>query len=175
MHLIIINLCPGQYNTKPSQSLNCNTTVNVWVAGFCRIQPGKGTAALFCPVQFLEEFWPVGGFMSHSQIATGGLNLIGPPHQIIQTYNNQPLGGWALAELAGGWKGGSVLWPAKFNKNSTFGGGGGGVSQSQIASSRLNSFSAAHQNIQTYHNQPLGGWVLAESAGGWKDGSVLWP
>jgi hypothetical protein len=61
--------------------------------------------------------------MSHSQIATGGPNLIGPPRQIIQTYNNQPSGGWALAESAGGWKGSYVLWPAKFDKNSTFGGG----------------------------------------------------
>jgi hypothetical protein len=49
------------------------------------------------------------GLMSQSQIATGGLNSIGMPHQIIQTYYNQPSGGWALAELAGGWKGGSVL------------------------------------------------------------------
>ncbi len=40
--------------------------------------------------------------MSHSQIATGGLYSIGPPRQIIQKYNNQPLGGWALAESAGG-------------------------------------------------------------------------
>jgi hypothetical protein len=31
--------------------------------------------------------------MSHSQIATGGQNLIGLPHQIIQANNNQPLGG----------------------------------------------------------------------------------
>ncbi len=62
--------------------------------------------------------------MSHSQIATGGPNSIGPPRQIIQTYNNQPLGGWALAETAGGWKGGSVLWPAKFDKIYRLGGGG---------------------------------------------------
>jgi hypothetical protein len=61
--------------------------------------------------------------MSHSQIATGGTNSIGPPRQIIQTYNNHPSGGRALAELAGGWKGGSVLWPEKIDENSTFGGG----------------------------------------------------
>jgi hypothetical protein len=110
--------------------------------------------------------------MSHSQIVTGGPNLIGPPHQIIQTYNNQPSGGWALAESAGGWKGGSVLWPAKFDKDSMF---GGGVSHSQIASSGPNLISAPSQNIQTYHNQPSGGWALAKSAGGWKGGSILWP
>ncbi len=74
---------------------------------------------------FLDKFWLVVGLMSHSQIATSGPNLIGLPHQIIQTYNNQPSGGWALAESAGGWKGGSNLWPAKFDENSTFGGGGG--------------------------------------------------
>jgi hypothetical protein len=48
---------------------------------------------------FLDKFWPVGGLMSHSQIATP--NSIGLPHQIIQTYNNQPSGGWALADSAG--------------------------------------------------------------------------
>ncbi len=111
---------------------------------------------------FLEKKWPVGGLTSHSQIATGGLNLINPPRHIIQTYHNQPLDGWALTELAGGWKGGSVLLPEKFNKKLTF---GGGVSHSQIASSRPN------LNIQTYHNQPLGGWALAASPGGF----VLWP
>ncbi len=121
---------------------------------------------------FLDEFWPVGGLMSHSQIATSRLNSIGPSHQIIQTYNNQPLGGWALAESARGWKGHSILWPAKFNKNSMF---GGGVSHSQIASSEPKLISAPGQNIRTYHNQPSGGWALAESAGGWKGSSVLWP
>jgi hypothetical protein len=73
---------------------------------------------------FLDEFWLVGGLMSHSRIATGGPNLINPPHQFIQTYPNQPSGGWALAKSAGGWKGGSVLWRAKFDENSTFFGGG---------------------------------------------------
>ncbi len=72
---------------------------------------------------FLDKIWPVGRLTSHSQIATGGLNLVGPPYQIIQTYHKQPVGGWALAESAGGWKGGSVLWPAMFDKKSTFGGG----------------------------------------------------
>jgi hypothetical protein len=52
LHLIIINLCPGQYHTKPSWSLNRNTTIDVWVAVFDRIQPGKGTVALFCAVHF---------------------------------------------------------------------------------------------------------------------------
>jgi hypothetical protein len=61
--------------------------------------------------------------MSYSQIATGGPNSISPPRQIIQTYNNQPSSGWALAASARGWKGGSVLWQAKLNENSTFGGG----------------------------------------------------
>jgi hypothetical protein len=61
--------------------------------------------------------------MSHSQIATGGPNSIGPPRQIIQTYNNQPSGGWALGELAGGWKGHSVLWPANSTKIQRLGGG----------------------------------------------------
>jgi hypothetical protein len=74
---------------------------------------------------FLDEFWPVGGLMSHSRIATGGPNAIGPPHQIIQTYHNQPSGDRALPESAGGWKGGFVLWLAKFDKKSMFGGGGG--------------------------------------------------
>jgi hypothetical protein len=72
---------------------------------------------------FLDKFWPVGGLMSHSQIATAGPNLIGLPHQIIQTYPNQPSGGWALSDLAGGWKGGSILWPAKFDKKLMLGGG----------------------------------------------------
>jgi hypothetical protein len=40
---------------------------------------------------------------------------------------NVPL---ALAESAGGWYGGSVLWTQKIDKNSTF---GGGVIHSQIA------------------------------------------
>jgi hypothetical protein len=35
--------------------------------------------------------------------------LIGLPCQNIQTHHNQPSGGWDLAELAGGWKGGYVL------------------------------------------------------------------
>jgi hypothetical protein len=65
---------------------------------------------------FFGRIFAVWGLMSHIQVATGGPNLIGPPHQIIQTYHNQPLGGWALAKLAGGWTGGSILWPANFNK-----------------------------------------------------------
>jgi hypothetical protein len=110
--------------------------------------------------------------MSHSQIATGGPNLISLPHQIIQTYHNQPSGGWALAESAGGWKGDFVLWPAKFDKISMF---GGGVAHSQIASSGPNSMSAPGQNIQTYHNHPSGSWTLAKLAREWKGGSILWP
>jgi hypothetical protein len=47
LHLIIINLCPGKINTKPLRLLNRNTTVDVYVAGFGRIQPGKETATLF--------------------------------------------------------------------------------------------------------------------------------
>jgi hypothetical protein len=83
---------------------------------------GQRNGGFILTSAFLDEFRPVGGLMSHSQIATGVPNLIGPPCQIIQTYNNQPSGGLALAELAGGWKGVSILWPAKFGKNSTFGG-----------------------------------------------------
>jgi hypothetical protein len=105
---------------------------------------GQRNGSFVLSSAFLDEFRPVGGLMSHSQIATGGPNSTGPPRQIIQTYNNQPSDGWALAESAGGWKGHSVLWPAKFNKNSTF---GGGVSHSQIASSGLKSISAPVQNI----------------------------
>jgi hypothetical protein len=48
---------------------------------------------------------------------TSGLNLVNSPGQKNQTYHHQPLGGWALAELAGGWKDGSTLWPPKFDKN----------------------------------------------------------
>jgi hypothetical protein len=62
--------------------------------------------------------------MSHSRIATGGKNLISPPHQAVQTYHNHLSGGWALDELAGGWKGSSILGPAKFDENLTFGGRG---------------------------------------------------
>jgi hypothetical protein len=61
LHLIIINLCPGKYNTKPLRLLNRNTTVNIWVAGFGWIWLGKGMAALFCAVHFLDEFLPCGG------------------------------------------------------------------------------------------------------------------
>jgi hypothetical protein len=42
----------GQYNTKPLQELNCNTTVNVLMAGNGWIRPGKGMAASFCGVHF---------------------------------------------------------------------------------------------------------------------------
>jgi hypothetical protein len=56
LHLIIINLCPEQYNIKPSRSLNHNTTVNVWVAGFGQIWSGKGMAASFCAVHFWTNF-----------------------------------------------------------------------------------------------------------------------
>jgi hypothetical protein len=52
LHLIIINLCPGKFHTKPLQLLYRNTTVDVWVAGFGPIWLGKGTAALFCAVHF---------------------------------------------------------------------------------------------------------------------------
>ncbi len=55
--------------------------------------------------------WVWGGGVSHSQIATSGLDLIGLPSCNIQKYQNQPLDGWALAEFTGWWKGGSVLWP----------------------------------------------------------------
>jgi hypothetical protein len=61
LHLIIINLCPWQYNTKPLWLLNHNTTVDVWVAGSGWIQPGKGLAALFCPVHFWTNFGWWGG------------------------------------------------------------------------------------------------------------------
>ena len=59
--LIIINLCPGQYNTKPLWLLNRNTTVDVWVAEFGWIQLGKGAAALFCAVHFWTNFGRWGG------------------------------------------------------------------------------------------------------------------
>jgi hypothetical protein len=107
------------------------------LVGFVRAKDGS----FILSSAFLDKFWLVRGMMSHSQIATGGQNLISLPRQIIQKNNNQPLGGWALAESAGGRKGSSVLWLAKFDKNLTFG-GGGGVNHSQIASSRLNSISA---------------------------------
>jgi hypothetical protein len=61
LHLIIINLCPGQYNAKPLQMLNRNTTVDVWVAGSGWIRPGKEKAALFCPVHFWMNFGRWGG------------------------------------------------------------------------------------------------------------------
>jgi hypothetical protein len=61
LHIIIINLCPGKYNTKPLQLLNCNTTVDVWGDGFGQIQSGKGTAALFCAVHFWKNFGRWGG------------------------------------------------------------------------------------------------------------------
>jgi hypothetical protein len=85
---------------------------------------GQRNSGFVLSSAFLDEFWPVGGLMSHSQIATGGPNLISLPCQIIQIYNNQPSGGWALAESAGEWNGGSILWPENFDGNSTFEGGG---------------------------------------------------
>ncbi len=93
---------------------------------------------------------------------------------IYLTYHNQPSGGWALAKLAGGWKGSSFLWLAKVDQNLTFR-GGGGITHSQNTSSRPNLISVPGQNIQTNHNQPSGGWALAKLAGGWKGGSILWP
>ncbi len=60
LYLFIINLCPGQFNTKTLQLFNRNTTVNVWVAGSDQIRPGKGTAALFVQC-ILDEFLRVGG------------------------------------------------------------------------------------------------------------------
>jgi hypothetical protein len=134
---------------------------------------GRRNGGFVLSSAFLDEFWPVGGLMSHSQIATGGPNSISPPHQISQTHNNQPSGGWALAESAGGWKGHSILWLAKIRQK--FNVWGGGVSHCQIASRGPKLISAPGRNIQTYHNQPSGGWALAELAGGWKGGSVLWP
>jgi hypothetical protein len=94
---------------------------------------GRQNGGFVLPSSFLDEFWPVGGSMSHSQIATGGPNSIGLLHQIIQTDNNQPSGGWSLAESAGGWKGSSVLWLAKFNKNFNVWGGGLAVAKSRPA------------------------------------------
>jgi hypothetical protein len=61
LHPIIINLCPGQHNTKPLQLLNRNTTVDVWVAGSGQIRLGEGTVALFCPVLFWTIFGWWGG------------------------------------------------------------------------------------------------------------------
>jgi hypothetical protein len=64
---------------------------------------GQAKKRRLCFVQCIfGHFLPLGGLTSHSQIATSGPNLISPPHLIIQTYNNQPSGGWALAELARG-------------------------------------------------------------------------
>ncbi len=85
----------GQYNTEPLRVLNRNTKFDVLVAGIGRIQRNGGF--VLCSA-FLDKFRPVGGLMSHSQIATGMPNLIGLLSQSIQTYHNQPLGGWALAE-----------------------------------------------------------------------------
>jgi hypothetical protein len=72
---------------------------------------GRRNGGFVLSSAFLDKFRPVGGLMSHSQLATSGPNSISPPRQIIHTYNNQPSGGWALVQLAGGWKGGSILWP----------------------------------------------------------------
>jgi hypothetical protein len=84
---------------------------------------GQRNGGFILSSAFLDKFWPVGGLMSHSRIATGGLNSIGQPHQIVQTYNNQTLGGWALAESVGGWKSGFVLWPKNSTKVQCLGGG----------------------------------------------------
>jgi hypothetical protein len=51
----------GQCNTKPLWVLNSNTTVDVWVAGFGHILPGKGTVTLFCGVHFWKKFGRWGG------------------------------------------------------------------------------------------------------------------
>ncbi len=72
LHLIIINLCPGKYNTKPLQLLNCNTTVDVWVAGFGQIQPGKVTAALFCALHFWTNFRWWGGWWAIAKLQPEG-------------------------------------------------------------------------------------------------------
>jgi hypothetical protein len=56
----------------------------------------------------IQLFW---GGVSHSQIASSGLNSSVRPVKIFKytTINHQVAG--LLAELAGGWKGGNVLWP----------------------------------------------------------------
>jgi hypothetical protein len=54
----------GQYNTKPLQVLNCNncnTTVDILVAGFCWIRTEGGTVALVCGVNFWTNFSQWGG------------------------------------------------------------------------------------------------------------------
>ncbi len=71
---------------------------------------GDEKATPFCGRQNSTKIERLGGGgVSHSQNAFSGPNLISAPGQNIQTYHNQPLGGWALAELAGGWEGGFIL------------------------------------------------------------------
>ncbi len=110
--LAIAKSCPaGRILSMRPVKIFKNSTTNHRVAGLWLNRLGDGKAAPFCGPDYsmkIQLFW---GGVSLSQITFSRSNSIGPPSQHIQTYHNQPSGGWALAELAGGWKGGSILWP----------------------------------------------------------------
>ncbi len=89
-----------------------------------RVAGGGEKAAPFCGRENLTKQLMFGGSVSHSQITSSKPNSINPPSLTSQPYHNQPSGGWALAELAGEWKAGSILWQGKFDKKMIFGGGG---------------------------------------------------
>jgi hypothetical protein len=78
--------------------------------GFGQIGRGMERQLCFVAVIIRKKIDFLGG-VSHNQMASSGPNLIGLHSKSIQTYHNQPLGGLDLAELAGGWKSGSILWP----------------------------------------------------------------
>jgi hypothetical protein len=81
----------------------------------------------------------------------GGPNLVNPTREKNQAYHNQPVGGWAWAKLAGGWKGGSILWPREFDKKLTF---GGVVSHNQKVTGGPNLSDLPCPPPPTHHSKP---------------------
>ncbi len=232
LHLIIINLCPGQYNTKTSWLLNCNTAVDVWVAGFGQIWPGEGAAASFFAVHFwtnlgrwgvwwaIAKLQPAGQIWSvcpiklfkhttiNHRVAGLWLNLLGDGKATLfcgrqNSTKFQCLGGGL--PIAKSHPAGQIQWvrPVRIFKHTTiihrvagpwpnWPGNGkeapfcgrdnstkiwpfwGVVRHSQIATSGPNLIGPPGQNIQAYHNQPSGGWALAELAGRWARRGEQW-
>jgi hypothetical protein len=144
----------GQHNTKPLWVLNHNTTLDIWVAGFGRIRPGKGTEALICGVHFWTNFGRWGGWWAIVKSQTVGWIRSVSSVEIFKhtTINHQVAGFWL--NRPGDEKAALFCGCENLTKNWRL---GGGVSYSQIASSGPNLISPPSQSIQIHHNQPNSG------------------
>jgi hypothetical protein len=137
--------------------------IDVVVLGCGPIRTGEGAAAPFIGVHILGKIRPAGGFVTLAE--SRWEDQIGPsiPVQKINptTINRRgPLNVWRIGR---GMERRPCLWRQKLGRR-----------HGQLVTERSISIGPPARTPQRHHNQPLIGWVGAESSRGLRSGCVLW-